>query len=160
MQNRHWRYKNLYWDYVTKQWEYLTKARPKKGYCKVRGCDNATPLDRNKDNTLHSRPFCDRCKRKRWRVNNPFHYMYSELKRSAKRRGIYFHLHRGEFIQFCLENELYRDSLKFTAASLTVDRIDTELGYYIQNMQVITNSDNVAKRNTHFKNHTKIDEPF
>jgi hypothetical protein len=160
MQNRHWRYKNLYWDFVTKQWEFLQARKPKPRYCKARGCENATEVLKTRKGEYHSKPYCNACKRKRWRVNNPFHYMYSELKRSAKRRGIYFYLHRGEFIQFCLENSLYRNSGKFTADSLTVDRIDNNLGYYLQNLQVISNRENSAKKHTDPPRNQQIDEPF
>ena len=145
---RHWKYRSLYWDYVNRKWDWLLKKQPAPHVCAVRGCNKARELEKvpNK-RKLYETPICNCCKRRRWRINNPFHYMYSELKRSAKRRGIYFHLHRGEFIQFCIDNQLYWNSAKFTADSLTVDRIDNDLGYTINNIQVLSNRDNVAKNN-------------
>ena len=88
--------------------------------------------------------------------------MYSELRRSAHRRGIYFDLNQGEFIQFCLENNLYRNSAKFTAESLTVDRIDPDFGYIIQNIQVIPMRENTTKENKHrkLKLESNPDDPF
>ncbi len=88
--------------------------------------------------------------------------MFCELKLSAKKRGLYFDLHYGEFIEFCFDNDFYRMSPKFTRDSLTIDRVDDNLGYTIHNIHVITNSENVIKGNNRRKNRytQPIDEPF
>lgn len=152
---KHWRYKNLYWSHETKQFEFLFKKEPKAHLCKARGCIKPVSLVRLKNGKLHERNICDRCRRRRWRVNNPFRYIHSELKKSAKRRGIYFDIHIGAFIEFCLDNNLYRDSYKFTSESLTVDRVDPDLGYTMDNIQVITQRQNIIKGNQQRKRHSK-----
>lgn len=157
--NLHWRYKSLYWSQESKQFELREKKTPVKYYCHTHGCKEATLLDRRVSGKLVPKKFCSKCLRRRWRVNNPFHHIYSELKRSATRRGIYFHLHRGEFITFCLEHGLYRESTKFTKDSLTVDRIDHKLGYTFDNIQVITQHENTVKGNRERKRYSKYRPP-
>jgi len=156
---RHWRYKQLYWDYITKQWEWILKKTRIGRECLVKGCDKLAPLGKNK----HPYPVCNKCKRRRWRYNNPIKYIHSELRRSAKRRGIYFDIHPGAFIEFCLDNGLYERSPKFSKTTLTIDRIDSELGYTLPNIQVLTQSDNAKKNRVYqmqLKENPEIDEPF
>lgn len=92
------------------------------------------------------------------------HTLFSELKHSAAKRKIPFHLSYGELLQFCLENDFYRKSPKFTKDSLTIDRILPIYGYTITNIQVLTNTENVAKGNAERKKHSKhyqqSDDPF
>lgn len=156
---KHWRFKNLYWDYITKQWEWVFKKKRIGRECSVKGCDGLASRYKQRNIEL----VCNKCKRRRWRYNNPIKYIHSELCRSAKRRGIYFDIHPGEFIEFCLSNNLYERSSKFSKDTLTVDRIDPELGYTMSNIQVITQSEN-SKRNRVYQLHkTKIDpedQPF
>lgn len=160
----HWRYKSLYWSYETKKWEWKLKKQPKKYACKVLRCLNDADVERSPSGKLRVLSICNKCKRRRWRVNNPLHHMFAELKRSAKRRGIYFDIHQGEFIEFCFSNNFYRDSFKFTKESLTVDRIDPNLGYTICNLRVISQHENTIKGNQERKKHARFrdysDDPF
>lgn len=167
---KHWRYSNLVWHYEKRAWDWLRKKQPIKHICEVRGCTNAAPL-RWRNKKLVREEICDKCKRRRWRYNNPVYYMFSELRKSAKKRKISFDLHYGEFLEFCFSNDFYRISPKFTKDSLTVDRIEPEKGYSIDNIQVVTQSVN-AQNNRKYQMRYKslvdsviaasndIDEPF
>ena len=72
--------------------------------------------------------------------------MWAELRRSAQRRNHPFDITYGQFLLFCHEHEFYYRSPQFNATTLTVDRIDPNLGYTLDNIQLITQSVN-AKRN-------------
>jgi hypothetical protein len=80
----------------------------------------------------------------RWRKANPLRYAYQNLKGNAKRRGKVFDLTFDEFKQFAVKTE-YIGKKGRTAESYHVDRIDPARGYTINNIQVLTNSENMRK---------------
>jgi hypothetical protein len=78
--------------------------------------------------------------------DNPVSYTFSQLKKSARRRGIKFLLTMPEWERFCEATE-YPYLRGRTADELSVDRKLDDGPYSIDNIQVLTTSENVAKGN-------------
>lgn len=120
---------------------FAIKAAPRSGYCCVRYCRDKLPAKR-----CHTGLFCRRCKDRRYAATNPLAYTFNKLRNNAKRRKIDFTLTRAEWEMFCEATGYDRLRGKLGYA-LTVDRIDRTLGYHLDNIQTLTNSDNVSKGN-------------
>jgi len=69
---------------------------------------------------------------------------YNNLKQNAKRRGKDFQITFDDFEVFCVKSN-YIAGKGRGAESFHVDRINEDLGYTIDNLQVLTNSENVRK---------------
>jgi hypothetical protein len=104
------------------------------------------------------RKICTGCKTRQHRSRHPLRYWYDTLKMNAKRRGKPFDLTLEQFTEFCMKTG-YGDLKGKTATSLSVDRIQSHLGYTYDNIQAITLSENSTKR---FDDSLKPDEdcPF
>jgi|GEM_PF-1579386 len=100
--------------------------------CSTGGCNN-----RPRPGRRH----CHTCSAKA----NPLRYAYRHLKANAKRRGKEFSLTLAQFEAFCIETE-YLDKCGKKATSYTIDRIDPTRGYHADNIQPLTNSENVKKQ--------------
>lgn len=88
--------------------------------------------------------YCNTCKARRWRQKNPERYSYNNLKHNSVRRGIEFSLTFEEFKKFCHETDYLRGAGR-TCTSLSIDRIDPNRGYILENLQVLTVSENSKK---------------
>jgi len=75
---------------------------------------------------------------------NPIGYAFNNLRCNAKRRGHEFAITLSEFREFCEKNG-YIESKGRTKECLSIDRIDNDRGYFIDNIQVMTVSDNSIK---------------
>lgn len=111
-----------------------TQSRP--GKCAVRFCRKTA----QKPNR-----FCRRCRDRRYAQDNPVSYAYDKLKWNAKRRGISFTLSKLEWETFC-EATGYETCRGRTKLAMSVDRKKDEVGYCLDNIQVLTVSENSAKR--------------
>lgn len=100
-----------------------------------------TPYCRNK---IKKGNYCQTCYRKRWAAKNPVKYAYQVLKYNARRRGKIFDLTYEQFAAFCYKNE-YIAKKGRGAESLTIDRVRQAEGYTADNIQPLTNRDNVVK---------------
>jgi hypothetical protein len=78
------------------------------------------------------------------RQENPLKYSFQNLKDNAKRRGKEFTLTLEEFEKFAVKTA-YMHRKGRGRFSYTIDRINPEKGYTLDNIQVLTNSDNVRK---------------
>lgn len=76
---------------------------------------------------------------------NPARYAYRHLKANAKRRGKPFDLTLEQFTEFAQRTE-YLTRRGRTASSYHIDRINPEKGYTADNIQVLTNRENVLKQ--------------
>ncbi len=76
-----------------------------------------------------------------WRKKNPINYAYHTLKENAKRRDKEFYLTYGQFRNFCSETG-YIEMKGKNGTSFSIDRIDPEQGYHINNIRVLTLSAN------------------
>ena len=119
--------------------DFFDTLEGKKG-CAVRHCRNA----RGKHNTGGFHRFCRRCRDRRYELENPVRYAYSNLKKSAKRRGHAFTITYEYFEKFCLDTNwlLYRGK---DPENMTIDRKKSTLGYEPGNLQLLTNRENAFK---------------
>lgn len=69
---------------------------------------------------------------------------FHNLKNNAKRRNKEFSLTFEQFKEFCIATE-YHSKRGVHRYSYTVDRIVETEGYHLDNIQVLTNRDNVKK---------------
>lgn len=110
--------------------------------CQVRHCRNPAP--RAYDPDPKAGAICSKCKMRAWRANNPVRDAYANIKNSAHRRGITFRLTLQEFSEWVVATD-YLQHRGRTAGSLTVDRIDSERGYELDNLQILANFENGLK---------------
>lgn len=82
--------------------------------------------------------------KKAWREKYPMQAAYSTLRDNAKRRHIPFEITYEEFKQFAFKTKLLSNRNK-GKYSYSIDRIDGQLGYTKENLQVLTLSDNGYK---------------
>lgn len=93
---------------------------------------------------------CHSCIKKAYAERYPVRYAFNTLKQNAKRRGKSFELTLDQFEQFAIETD-YMAGRGITKTSLHIDRIDPERGYSIDNIRVLTNSENVKRHCKYLK---------
>ena len=81
---------------------------------------------------------------KEYRINNPLKYSFQTLKDNAKRRGKEFKLTFNEFKKFAIKTD-YLNKKGISAQAYHIDRIDEAKGYTVENIRIVTNSENVKK---------------
>jgi hypothetical protein len=116
---------------------FVLKSQPTPGRCCVRLCRNEAEKHRR---------FCRRCRQRRFMEDNPVSYTFSQLKKSARRRGIPFLLSMADWESFC-EATGYHYLRGRTADELSIDRKRDGDPYSIDNIQILTVSENTAKGN-------------
>jgi hypothetical protein len=72
-------------------------------------------------------------------------YAFANIKRSADKRHIPFDLSFDDFKIFC-EKTGYLESKGKESESLTIDRIDSNIGYQLDNIRAITWEQNCSKK--------------
>jgi hypothetical protein len=121
----------------------LTYAKSKsKHFCRVKFCTNPSPRSisgNSKDGFV-----CARCKRQRWRANNPEKSAYAALRDHARGRKVSFKLSFDEFVDFCKGNG-YIKGKGTRIGALHIDRIDGTKGYSRDNIQIMLAEDNSRK---------------
>lgn len=105
--------------------------------CKEPGCKKAT---RRKTATL-----CHKHEKQRWRKANPEKATYCALRDNAKRRGKVFTITFEQFLEFGSQTG-YMDHKGRAAQDMSIDRINSKLGYEPGNLQPLTVSENIIKR--------------
>lgn len=115
----------------------LIPNKAERGRCIVSGCRGKKAEGKG--------GLCFRHAMHKFKEDRPETYFYNNLKQNAKRRGHEFNLTLEEFRQFCKETGYLKGKGR-KAKSLTIDRIDPSKGYQLDNIQVLTNSDNIRKR--------------
>lgn len=113
------------------------------GRCRVAFCRKAP---RNLGTHPKSTQFCGSHAKEKWRMDNPAHAAYDDLRSSARKRKITFDLTLEEFLMV-IETTKYLDDKGRERHCLHIDRIDVTLGYTIGNIRVLTCGENVAKGN-------------
>lgn len=103
--------------------------------CHSKGCRNVTK---------GGNKLCDTCKKRKYRKENPLKASFQSLKDNAKRRNKEFNLTFDEFKEFSIKTDYYKKK-GISSESFHIDRIDESKGYLINNIQVLTNSQNVKK---------------
>jgi hypothetical protein len=95
-------------------------------------------------NQIKTGTHCSTCRYKKWREKNPVKYAYLNLKHNAKKRDILFTITFEEFKQWCSKVK-YIGFTGRSAESLTIDRRHNDIGYHIDNIQVMEKSKNIKK---------------
>lgn len=113
------------------------------GKCKVAFCRK---LPRNIGTKPKSHQMCGSHAKELWRMNNPVHAAYDNLRASARKRRKVFTLTFKEF-KALIEPTRYMDDKCKTRFCLHIDRKDVDLGYTFDNLQVLTCTENVLKGN-------------
>ena len=93
---------------------------------------------------LKAKGLCSKHYMQQWRTENLELSTYLNLKHNANRRNKEFNLTFEEFSEFAKKFE-YLAGKGRKKKSLHIDRINEKLGYSIDNIQVLTNSENVSK---------------
>jgi hypothetical protein len=93
---------------------------------------------------LNKRNQCSACKSRKYRQNNPLMATYHIKKYNAKIKGKEFNLTFEQFKKFAIKSKYIKQKGIFRD-SLHIDRIDETKGYTIDNVQVLTNSQNIRK---------------
>lgn len=87
---------------------------------------------------------CWTCKSRKHRLAHPEDYAYRMVKESARKRGITFLLTREEFIAWAKQNN-YLDLKGVRAKSYHIDRIDPDGPYSLDNIRLLTASENCSR---------------
>lgn len=88
--------------------------------------------------------FCHSCEKKKYREKNPVMSTYTLLRSNAKRRGKRFVITIEEFKQWVVKHD-YMDGKGTGSSNKTIDCINPLIGYQVDNMQVLTNAENIRK---------------
>lgn len=97
-----------------------------------------------KNKTRGVRKLCSSCSFRKWKEKNPEKYCYNNLKQNSKRRKKSFTLTFDQFLQFCKKTDYLVGKGK-KKESYSIDRIDPNKGYDLDNIQVLTLSSNSRK---------------
>lgn len=97
-----------------------------------------------RSHNIKAKGLCSKHYTRKRRNENPLKSSYQALKDNAKRRGKDFSLTLEEFKKFAIETG-YVYGRGRTVDSFHIDRIDESKGYHIENIQILTNSENVKK---------------
>ena len=87
---------------------------------------------------------CYKCNMRKFKETHPLEYCFNILRTNAKRRGKSFELTKEQFKIFCEETQ-YLTKKGVTKRKLHIDRIDSSKGYSIDNIQILTCSENSRK---------------
>lgn len=111
-----------------------TKRR-KGGYCVAAFCKNKARAKNR---------FCHKCAHRWQKENNPLVYWYKILKQNARQRGKEFTLTKEDFKIFCTATN-YLELKGKEGNKFSIDRINPEKGYSLDNIQMITLAENTRK---------------
>lgn len=107
-----------------------------KNKCATKFCTN----ERGKNRLV-----CHCCRSKKFRKEQPMKASFQTLRYNARRRGKEFSLTFEQFEKFCYETN-YIAGRGRQKTSFSIDRIDNNKGYSIDNIRVLSVSDN-SRRN-------------
>lgn len=104
------------------------------------GC--VTPFCRK--SSRHDSNYCHTCIKRKYANKYPLKYCFQVLKNNAKRRCKEFSLTLDQFRGFVSDTD-YLALRGRTSECLTIDRIDNDIGYHIENIRAISMSANASK---------------
>ena len=123
--------------YLFKQVGQMTVLKKRaRGLCVSHGCRRVAEMQKTR---------CPTCRSRLYRLNNDCRYAYSNLRASARKRGIAFELAYGDFEEFCATTG-YLELRGKEDHSLSIDRIDRTKGYVLGNLRPLNYLDNVTHR--------------
>jgi nitrate reductase beta subunit len=100
------------------------------------------PKCRNKVAGLH---LCNTCRSKKWREENPVKYAFYNLRNRAKQRGVLFTITFEDFKKWCHRVDWIGMEKGRGSNARSIDRRHNDIGYHLDNIQVLTKRDNVIK---------------
>lgn len=107
--------------------------------CRWEGC-------RKRFNQVRNRScWCPKHKSRIFKRDHPVQYAYNKIKYRAIQRGHAFDLSFEQFKKFAIDSG-WLDGKGKEATSLSIDRINETKGYSVDNVRVITLSENTAKQ--------------
>lgn len=121
------------------KYENLSNMKTKKGLCAVKFCRGKKPKKGR---------ICHKCRHRKHKLKDPISYAYNALRQNAKRRGHSFGITLEYFRGFCKETD-YINKKGRHKTSLSIDRINPNLGYIEGNLRVLTLSDNASRKFDH-----------
>lgn len=89
-------------------------------------------------------PKCCRCYWRELKEKDPIRYTFYYVKNNAKRRLKEWGISIEEFRKFCVESG-YMESKGKQRWSMSIDRINNERGYYLDNIRILSLGLNSAK---------------
>ena len=94
--------------------------------------------------------FCPKHRHRYTKENNYISYAFHIWKSNCRRRGKENTVSLEEFKKFC-EKTGYLSGKGRRPESMTIDRIDSSKGYSIENMRILSLSQNASKGNSDFE---------
>lgn len=88
---------------------------------------------------------CTKCRSKKWREANPIKYSFYNLRGRARRDGIPFTITYEQFFDWSYKVGYVGMKKGRGANARSVDRRYNDIGYHIDNIQVMKKRDNVIK---------------
>lgn len=98
---------------------------------------------------------CSKHYRRKIKAKDPVYDRFTNFKHNALRRCKEFTITLAQFREFC-ERTGYIIDKGVRGRNATVDRIDNNLGYHIDNIQLLTHAQNVRKYYDHDRHYTDI----
>lgn len=87
---------------------------------------------------------CSKHRKRKYRQENKLKAAYQNLRTNAKRRGKEFSITLEEFEKFCIKTEYIKRKGR-SKDSYSIDRINDEKGYTIDNITILSISKNIKK---------------
>jgi hypothetical protein len=115
----------------------LAAAKRARGRCVSRGCRRRAAKKKGGR--------CNTCSSRLFRLRDDTRYAFNNLKSSARKRGIPFHLDYETFGEFCAVTG-YLEMRGKEPHSFSIDRIRTSEPYQIGNIRILTYADNVSHK--------------
>lgn len=103
--------------------------------CDTKYCTKLAPYGRKK---------CWKCIKRKYRAAYPIVAAYQNLRNNAKRRGKEFTITMDQFKKFCRKTK-YLQGRGRAADCYSIDRIDNNKGYTVENIRVLTVAENSSK---------------
>jgi hypothetical protein len=114
----------------------LSKNKKKAGvFCCAYACSNKPAPKKG--------GLCHKHYARKLRERDPVSARFNQFKGNATRRGKEFGISLEEFRQFCEETGYLKNG--YRGYSATIDRVDNRRGYFIDNIQLLSNRANASK---------------
>lgn len=159
--NLHPKHKSLHLCPYSGKWELIITKKRSSSCCQVSWCRNA-PIHYLSGGKVKTKAYCSKCCLRRYRANHPINYAFHAIKDSAKKRNIPFSISFEDFSDWCTETG-YAENKGVCRLKNHCDRIDDSKGYEKGNIQLLSERENIQKRNLDkLKQNQQIDEnePF
>ncbi len=109
------------------------KTHVVRGICSAKYCKNKCKSK-----------LCGTCRSRKARLADPVRYAFNNLRNRAKQRGVIFTITLAQFRDWCTK-VTYIGFAGRSSESFTIDRKHNDVGYHIDNIQVLTKRDNIKK---------------